>query len=296
MLPLRLLPNTSTFDSQHAFQVKENQTLIANGNNPCQKEDIIGPVLEGSSPYLYPFIVEYSLSCAAFLYVMWCNIGRNTRSVSEYSSKATNFENGEAGESHNSPPLYNCLASKKAILISDVSHSLLLVLCSIATVIGYIKITKLKFKRSVQDTVDNGLRDLLLKIAAFGLYSYSLFGVIAGALEIYSIDHCVVFLTSILTIIQVTLQTMFISDIVCRRKVTEQYPGRQLVTFLLIANFTFWIIYTFEMQKVEASPVQLSIYGFTPWALIVRITLPLSIFYRFHSAITFAEIWKNTYR
>jgi hypothetical protein len=50
------------------------------------------------------------------------------------------------------------------------------------------------------------------------------------------------------------------------------------------------------MQKVEASPVQLSVYGFTTWALILRITLPLSIFYRFHSAITFAEVWKNSYK
>ena len=27
-----------------------------------------------------------------------------------------------------------------------------------------------------------------------------------------------------------------------------------------------------------------------------RLTLPLCIFYRFHSAVTYAEIWKNTYR
>lgn len=42
----------------------------------CQKEDIMGGILKTVSPYLYPFIVEYSLIGAAFLYVMWCNIGR----------------------------------------------------------------------------------------------------------------------------------------------------------------------------------------------------------------------------
>ncbi len=33
-------------------------------------------------------------------------------------------------------------------------------------------------------------------------------------------------------------------------------PGRQVVTFLLICNLAIWVIYTFEVQKVEESPVQ----------------------------------------
>lgn len=94
------------------------------------------------------------------------------------------------------------------------------------------------------------------------------------------------------------MQTIFISDVVCRKlkKNGTKQPGRQLITFLLINNLTLWIIYTFEMQKLEASPVQLSVFGFTTWSLVLRITLPLSIFYRFHSAITFAEVWKNSYK
>lgn len=35
-------------------------------------------------------------------------------------------------------------------------------------------------------------------------------------------------------------------------------PGRQIVTFLLICNLSIWVIYTFEVQKVEESPVQVS--------------------------------------
>lgn len=89
---------------------------------------------------------------------------------------------------------------------------------------------------------------------------------------------------------------MFISDVVCRKRSGPKQSGRQLITFLLITNLTLWIIYTFEMQKLEASPVQLKRFGFTTWAIILRITLPLSIFYRFHSAISFAEVWKNSYK
>ena len=37
-------------------------------------------------------------------------------------------------------------------------------------------------------------------------------------------------------------------------------PGRQIVTFLLICNLAIWVIYTFEVQKVEESPVQVDQY------------------------------------
>ncbi|RWS12618.1 otopetrin-2-like protein [Dinothrombium tinctorium] len=269
ILPLRQQIKTSNNRTYIASAAANNRTISLNNSNPCQKEDIMGSVLADTSPYLYPFIVEYSLIGAAFLYVMWSNIGRNPRVISESCSSPSSIATNTAvdnlsttSESNGSPPLYSCLGSSKG----------------------------------VQDTADGGLRDLLLKIAAFGLYTYSLFGVIAGALQIDSIQHFAVLLTSTLTIIQVTLQSLFISDVVCRKRSTTKQPGRQLITFLLIANLTLWIIYTFEMQKVEASPVQLGVYGFTTWALIVRITLPLSIFYRFHSAITFAEVWKNSYK
>ena len=61
---------------------------------------------------------------------------------------------------------------------------------------------------------------------------------------------------------QVTVQMLFISDMSRRRISSAEQdadkPGRQSVTFLLITNLTLWLVYTFEMQKVEADPVQVS--------------------------------------
>ena len=37
-------------------------------------------------------------------------------------------------------------------------------------------------------------------------------------------------------------------------------------------------------------------YGLLAWGIISRISLPLLIFYRFHSCVVLVEIWKNTYR
>ena len=39
--------------------------LYINKSNPCGKDDIMGSILSDASPYLYPFIVEYSLIGAA---------------------------------------------------------------------------------------------------------------------------------------------------------------------------------------------------------------------------------------
>lgn len=149
-----------------------------------------------------------------------------------------------------------------ASLINEGSHSILLVLSSFSIIIAYYKIRKLKFQPGVNDTADSGLRDILLKVAAFGLFTYSSFGLIAGALNLNNIQNLAVLTTSILSIVQVTLQSLFISDIVCRKRSnSRQQVPQQMITFLMITNLIFWILYTFEMQKVETSPVQLKVYG-----------------------------------
>ena len=32
-----------------------------------------------------------------------------------------------------------------------------------------------------------------------------------------------------------------------------------------------------------------------PWVLIQRVTLPLAVFFRFHSAVVSIELWKDVY-
>lgn len=61
-------------------------------------------------------------------------------------------------------------------------------------------------------------------------------------------------------LLQVVFQLLFIADVSRRRVHLPEHertkPGRQVVTFLLICNITMWVIYTFEVQKVSANPVQ----------------------------------------
>ena len=58
---------------------------------------------------------------------------------------------------------------------------------------------------------------------------------------------------------------------------TQQYtkPGRQLITFLLFANITLWILDTFMTHSWITQDVQLKFYGLLAWGIISRISLPL---------------------
>lgn len=73
---------TSNID--HSFEKLDSllpQSLIgfstvSPNRTSCERVNIMGTIVQDSTPYLYPFIIEYSLIGAAVIYVMWKHIGR----------------------------------------------------------------------------------------------------------------------------------------------------------------------------------------------------------------------------
>lgn len=47
--------------------------------NSCGRVNIMGSIVQDAAPFLFPFIIEYSLIGAAVIYVMWKHIGRHPR-------------------------------------------------------------------------------------------------------------------------------------------------------------------------------------------------------------------------
>ncbi|XP_055910098.1 proton channel OtopLc isoform X4 [Eupeodes corollae] len=298
----------------------------------CGRVDIMGTIVYDSAPYLYPFIIEYSLIGAVVLYVMWKHIGRYPRHMNdedlEHRLEVMLSRRAVAMAQQARSGRVDCVGSSKglffgllllvgsliclilffvlvrhpqfsllAIYLADASHCALMAFAVLAIIIGFIRVKSLKFRCEEQ----SNLNDILLRISAFGLFTYSVFSVIAGSLKaLESEPNLLVMITGIGAVFQVVLQLLFIADVSRRRVHLPEHdrskPGRQIVTFLLICNVSMFAIYTFEAQKVFANPVQLDFYGFVPWSIIQRVTLPLCIFHRFHSAVTLAEIWKTTYK
>ena len=46
---------------------------------------------------------------------------------------------------------------------------------------------------------------------------------------------------------------------------------------------------------MRANLVEADFYGFMPWIIIQRVTLPLAVFFHFHSAVVFIELFKEVF-
>ncbi|XP_067012327.2 proton channel OtopLc isoform X2 [Anabrus simplex] len=324
-----------TFESSAIFPAALVSTSNATSTGTlteCGRINIMGTIVQDSAPYLFPFIIEYSLIGAAVIYVMWRHIGRHTRYVTEedleHRLEVMLSRRAVAMAQAQQHGRVDCVGASKglffgllllvgsliclilffvlihhrdlhllAIYLADVSHCVLMTLSIVAIIVGFIRVQSLKFRAEEQ----SDLNDILLRVSAFGLFVYAVFSVIAGSLNAFTHEpNLLVMITGLLSVFQVVLQLLFIADVARRRVHLPEHdrskPGRQVVTFLLICNVTMWVIYTFEVQKVFANPVQLDFYGFLAWAIVQRVTLPLCIFHRFHSAVTLAEIWKTSYK
>jgi len=294
-------------------------------NFTCGRNYIMGDIFKYSGPYLYPFVIEYSLITAAVIYAMWTNIGKNPRYWGEDDDRMS-----VASRKMTAYAKTDCIGASKglffglltlvsgliclilffvlidhenrqiaqlAVYLADSSHCVILIVSILATFLGFIRVQKMKFHGEDQSI----LGDLLLRFSSLGIFAYSVFNIVAGGLGPHTdIKNLLVFATGAITIIQVVLQLLFITDAQRRRIHSANHenskPGRQVVTFLLICNLTMWVIYTFEVQKVQDSPIQLGFFGYYAWSIIQRVTLPLCIFFRFHSSVILVEIWKNTYK
>ncbi|KRF82221.1 proton channel OtopLc isoform X4 [Drosophila virilis] len=326
--------NLESLDNIYPAALSSNIGTL--NSTACGRIDIMGTIVYDSAPYLYPFIIEYSLIGAVVLYVMWKHIGRYPGRLNdedlEHRLEVMLSRRAVAMAQQARSGRVDCVGSSKglffgllllvgaliclilffvlvrhqqfsllAIYLADASHCILMAFAILAIIIGFIRVKNLKFRCEEQ----SNLNDILLRISAFGLFTYSVFSIIAGSIKVLESEpSLLVTTTGGVAVFQVILQLLFIADVSRRRVHLPEHdrskPGRQIVTFLLICNVAMFAIYTFEAQKVFANPVsryvQLEFYGFVPWSIIQRITLPLCIFHRFHSAVTLAEIWKTTYK
>jgi hypothetical protein len=46
---------------------------------------------------------------------------------------------------------------------------------------------------------------------------------------------------------------------------------------------------------VKSNVFETKFFGYLPWIIIQRVTLPLVVFYHFHSGVVFIELFKEVY-
>uniref|UniRef100_A0A1E1W187 Otopetrin n=1 Tax=Pectinophora gossypiella TaxID=13191 RepID=A0A1E1W187_PECGO len=177
-----------------------------------------------------------------------------------------------------------------------ILYSISIVVCAAAL----YQMRALPYKRKSRAVL--GLDTSLLILAQSGMFVYCMFSLIGShhTLSSHSGGGLTGFFSEFLSLNQTILQSLFIIDAWWRRSSTSEQrrrkPGRQLVTFLLVANMAMWAINTLEKNRAEFRPAHLEFYGPWAWTIITHVSMPLAIFYRFHSTICLFEIWKHSFK
>ncbi|XP_046578538.1 proton channel OtopLc-like [Haliotis rubra] len=283
----------------------------------CHWDAMMGKVVEQAAYYLYPCTIEYSLISAGILYLMWKNVGSDTTQRPQ-----------EAEEDHKTYRMsVDCAGSSKGLfcgllvfvfaVICLVAFYVLLEedhLGSVASLVGHLSETSIYVAATAALGIGSyrmrgmyfdrrektGLEQTLLLISLSGLMLYSTFSIFSATFYYGDLEGCLTIVTNSVMVFQASTQALFIivglRMTVANGHQVRTKPGRECVTFLLISNFAMFGMNVFETQKMEHNPLQVALYGPKAWSIFTHVTVPLGIFYRFHSTVCLSNIWKQAWK
>ncbi|XP_058443302.1 proton channel OtopLc-like isoform X2 [Malaya genurostris] len=299
----------------------------------CQRTNIMGSLVQNASPFLFPCTIEYSLICAVILYEMWKKVKtiaeidrtrRNSHKIhSTNSTKSAHHFSVDCSRAHrgmfggiiitvltiiclimyfvlHDEPGYEYFALQEVTIAETMLYSV----TAAGVVAAMIRMRDLKFCKKSNDPHAGSvsLDCTLLVLAQTGVYVYGMFSIIGSY---FSIKQGVIgaregLIAEIFSLVQTSMQTLFILNAVWRKcrgaQQNRSKPGREIVTFLLVANMAMWFINTLVKGRASFRPTHLEFFGTWAWTVITHVSMPLAIFYRFHSTICLFEVWKSTYK
>ncbi|XP_055551304.1 proton channel OtopLc-like [Wyeomyia smithii] len=177
------------------------------------------------------------------------------------------------------------------ILIDSIYEITMLAVMTIAVILGYFQTTKLDINQHPISRLD----DVLLFIAIPAFFSETFFSMIP-AFENQSILNGFIIFTQLL---QILIQTPWIIDGLRRcsnsLELQKHKPGRELVTFLTIANVANWLYLSFSVKTGDFGDERYTFYGDVLWSILNHLSLPLIMFYRFHASVCLVDIWRHSY-
>ncbi|KAL0839499.1 hypothetical protein ABMA28_016205 [Loxostege sticticalis] len=177
-------------------------------------------------------------------------------------------------------------------LLNDCTTLTMHVILLFAAVIAFNQTRKLDINEHPISLLDDVL--LFICLPAFAMETVL---TLAATVAILNPVKIAAFITMA---IQVLIQTPLIMDGLRRcsnaKKFRRQKPGREVLMFLIIANVGMWLFYTFSYKSPESLDERYEFYGKIMWSILGHLTLPLIMFYRFHSSVCFADIWNSAYK
>jgi len=284
-------------------------------------------MVDTAAPYLYPCVVQFAFLATVALWRMYRNMGGPAALLHPgYSATATECQKATTGlfvglllltGTIISLVFYLVFSESAASSAEDKSMPLLVffsvecgltLLALLLTVSALCKARNMKYVFAPNVTVN----EVLLLIGLAGLYALVLFMlipavtgianpyVIGGPYVIENIHPLLQGATIVLSIIQATLQLVYLIDSGRRqavdREVYKAKPGRSTLTCLLIVNMCLWLMRSVEWRSGQLTDVFTEFYGVLAWQIVLHICMPLAIFYRFHSTVCLSQLWTDLYR
>ncbi|ELU10521.1 hypothetical protein CAPTEDRAFT_200837 [Capitella teleta] len=308
---------------------------VVNASQNSTDCDEFQPLLDDLSPFLFPFVLEYSLVGAAAMMSMYESIDFFlTKGIMEvlttavrrshhiHQMKLQHFHAGkhedEEGLSKSHTGMYFGFmvlagtivsmslsmywASKDkewdsdlTFLLTDIIIISLLLLASISAIASFRKL-------GYASSRDNKIDAILIFISFAGLFLLELYTFVASVQSInangIAASTVLDSVCAVLSIAQGGLQVVFIIDSMHRyvvfQKQNKEKPGREMVTFLIVVNVSTWLFKTIQEKHLSVSD-ESGFFGDVAWAIILNLSLPLLLFFRFHSSICLAHIWHTAY-
>ena len=93
--------------------------------------------------------------------------------------------------------------------------------------------------------------------------------------------------------IQASMQFLFIMDAMRRgsQPLWQKYTkAPAFVLILFYTNVALWLVTSFLVKETSQNPLMIDYYGDLTWNIVLYTTLPLAIFFRFHSTICLVDI------
>lgn len=136
----------------------------------CRRTNIIGSLVQNASPFLFPCTIEYSLICAAILYVMWKNINNaySNNTNTESTSKLPSLPQYKKAPHHYS---VDCAQAHKGLFLGI----LFLVLTIISLILFFVLVSK-------PDLIAFAVMEV--NICELSLYALSTLASIVGMIQV----------------------------------------------------------------------------------------------------------------
>ncbi|XP_020300781.1 uncharacterized protein LOC109864202 isoform X2 [Pseudomyrmex gracilis] len=317
---------TKTFKPYQPVSNEQISQVIA--LQECLNTNTLGQLWTSSMPFLYPFIVQFSLIAAAVTFVMGQNVGRSRLVKQKFHGSKDLSSHTRVGCDGSSKGLFLgilCMVAGIVVILIFLvvredenfpSATLswltcgtligILTLSSLMTASGLVQVRQISVVTRAPAALDN----LLSNVSLFGVQLYSVFTIVVCACSLAMSDqnetedtrarHIMLLSTSILQLVQCFAQSTLIAETSRRSCITRfqmlAKPGRQVITFLLFSNAVLWAFDTVITQNWLSQELQLRFFGVLAWGVLSRIGLPLLIFYRFHSCVLLLEAWNKCYR